>query len=131
MCEAKSWQEKGVILPHHYIKIKTLLTGINFLYACFWFTMCKYFFSWENTGKIGNLCHFDMWSHILTGKTRDTTTPLYNNPPLTQRHQLALSQLSFYYGEGYFSWQNIAKILQQMEILRMGVMALLHCILNV
>ena len=44
-------------------------------------------FSWKNTGKIGNLWNFDGWSQILTGKTRDTTTPLYSNQTLAHRHK--------------------------------------------
>jgi hypothetical protein len=110
MCEGKSWQAKHVIRPHHYMQIKPWLTGINWTYGCFCFTMCKYLFSWENTGKIGNLWNFDMWSQILTGKKRDTTTPLYGNQTFTHRHQLAIC---IFFGSPclgiFLSWENTGK----------------------
>jgi hypothetical protein len=73
MREAKSWQEKGAILQHHCMQMKTWFRGLTWLYLCFWFTVCKGHFSWEN---IGNLWNFDAWRPILTGKRYDTTTPL-------------------------------------------------------
>jgi hypothetical protein len=55
MCEARSQQAKRVILTHHSMQIKHLLTEINWPYLCFFFIMFRCLVSWENTGKIGNL----------------------------------------------------------------------------
>ena len=77
MCEAKSWQAKHVIIPHHYIKDEHWLTAIIWPYLCFWFTMCMGPFSWGNTDKIVNLWKFDVWSQISTGKRHDTTIHHY------------------------------------------------------
>ena len=77
MCEAKSWQAKHVIIPHHYIKDEHWLTAIIWPYLCFWFTMCMGPFSWGNTDKIVNLWKFDVWSQISTGKRQDTTMHHY------------------------------------------------------
>ena len=52
----------------------------------FCFIMCKALFSWENTEKKGDLWNIHGWSQILTGKTHDTTTPLYANQILAHRH---------------------------------------------
>ena len=85
MPEAKSWQAKSLIIPHHFIQNEHWLAAINRPYIFFWFTMCKGPFSWGNKEKIGNLWKFDVWSQILTGKTCDTTTPLYANQILAHR----------------------------------------------
>ena len=84
--KAKSWKAKHTILPHHYMKIKPWRTRINFLYLWFPFTMCKGLFSWEKAEKKGDLWHIHAWSQILTRKTRDTTTPIYDNQTLSHRH---------------------------------------------
>ena len=100
MPEAKACQAKHAILPHHYMKIKSWLKGINGPYLCFWFTKCNGLFSWENTEKKCNLWNFHAWSHISTGKRHDTATPLYENKPLTQRHQLAISMFLIHHVQG-------------------------------
>ena len=102
MCEAKSWQAKNARIPHHYIKIKPCLTGINFLYLFFCFTMCKGLFSWENTEIKGNLWSIHAWSQILTGKTCYNTTPLYQEWKLTHRYQLAISMFLIHHVHGSF-----------------------------
>jgi hypothetical protein len=38
----------------------------------------------------------------LTGKTCDTTTPLYENQISTHRHQLAISMFLFHHVQGSF-----------------------------
>jgi hypothetical protein len=40
------------------------------------------------------LWNFDAWSQILTGKTRNHTTPLYENQTFAHRHQLPISFFS-------------------------------------
>ena len=102
MHEAQSWQAKGIILPHHYTQIITWLRGINWPNLCFWFTMCKGLFSWENMGKIDDLWNCDAWSQILTCKRHDTTTPLFSNQHLTQIHQLAIPMFLIHLEQGSF-----------------------------
>ena len=110
MRDAQSWQAKGMILPHHYTQINTWLRGINWPYPCFWFTMCKGLFSWENMGKIDNLWNFYMWSQILTGKRHDTTTPYMKIQ--TWLRFINWPYLCFWFTmcKGLFSWQNTGKI---------------------
>jgi hypothetical protein len=111
MCEGKSWQAKHVILPHHYMKIKPWLTGINGKYLCLCFTICKGLFSWENPQKIDNLRNFDVWSQILTGKMCATAKPLYENQASTHRHQFPISIFfCFTMCKGFVSCENIWKI---------------------
>jgi hypothetical protein len=102
MHEAKYWQVKHVIIPHHYIKNENWLTDINCPYLCFWFTMCMGPFSWGKAEKIGNLWKFDVWSQIVTGKRHDTATPLDENQPLTWRNQFAISMFLVHHVPGLF-----------------------------
>ena len=51
MREAKSWQAKGMIVQHHYMEIKPWFRGLNWVYLCFWFTMCKGLFHGKTQEK--------------------------------------------------------------------------------
>jgi hypothetical protein len=112
MCEATSQQAKGMILPHHSMKINHWLRGITWPYLFFWFTMCKGLLSWENVEKKGNLWNFDAWSHILTGKRHHTATTLHENQPLTQVRGINWPYLCFWFTmwKGLFSWEDTGKI---------------------
>jgi hypothetical protein len=90
MHEAKSWQAKIAIIPHCYMKIKPWLTGINCLYLFFFHRVEESFFLRKGRKK-GDFWHIQVWSQILTGKTRNTTTQLYENQTLAHRHQLEVS----------------------------------------
>jgi hypothetical protein len=108
MCEAKSWQAKHVILPHHYMKIKPWLTGINGKCLCLCFTICKGLFYWENPWKLDTLWNFDVWSQILTGKMCATTKKIYENQASTHRHQFYISIFFlFHHVQGFcFLWKH-------------------------
>jgi hypothetical protein len=102
MYEAKSWQAKLVILPQQYIQNKT---DHNHWLAIlmFFIPICKGLFSWENIiGKICNFWNFDAWSQVLTGKTCNTTTKLYENQTLDFRNQLAISMFLFHHVQDSF-----------------------------
>ena len=132
MHEAKSWQEKHVILPHHNMQIEPWLKAINFPYLCSFFTMFKGLFFWGNTEKIDYLWNFDVWSQFLAGQTCDTTTPLYGRWTLTHRHQLTISMFFFHHVQGSLSLRKHSKNTAKHEHFENGCygpMALYKCVM--
>jgi hypothetical protein len=80
------------------------------IFYIFFFHRVKESFSWEKAEKKGDFWHIQAWSQILTGKSGDTTTQIYENQTLAHRNQLEVSMSLILHVQGSFLWENTGKL---------------------